>query len=220
MIWFIAGLVLFIAFLMVMRWLAQANPGAVKKVLKSVAFFAGGGFLLLFFWRWRHILFPLYGLFRSRSGQQHSTIRTHTLEIHSDSGGAFLDGMVLAGAFAGQSLSRLSLRDLQTLFAYCQDYDPRSAMILETYLNQRFGHQRHHQAKNHHRQDQSSSHGSGDITHSEAYHILGLNPHANKADIITAHRRLIRQLHPDRNGGDDRSAARVNRARDVLLGRE
>ncbi len=215
MIWFIAGLILLAVLLMVMRWLAQADPDTVKKTVKSVIFFACGGFLLLLFWRWKQILFPLFGLFRSRAEQPYSTIRTDTLEMHSGPGGVLRDGTVLAGGFVGQSLSRLSLSNLQTLFAYCQGYDCRSAVILETYLNQRFGHQWHHRSrgKTHHGPD------SADITRSQAYHILGLDSQANKADIITAHRRLIRQLHPDRNGGDDRAAARVNRARDILLGR-
>jgi curved DNA-binding protein CbpA len=47
--------------------------------------------------------------------------------------------------------------------------------------------------------------------------VLGLRPGASKAEILSAHRRLMRGAHPD-TGGSDWLAARINLARDVLLG--
>ena len=58
--------------------------------------------------------------------------------------------------------------------------------------------------------------GGADITVEEAYAILGLQPGADPAAIKEAHHRLMKQLHPDR-GGTDYFAAKINRARDVLL---
>jgi DnaJ homolog subfamily C member 19 len=58
---------------------------------------------------------------------------------------------------------------------------------------------------------------SGAMTRAEAFDILGLPPDAGEADIIAAHRRLMRLAHPDA-GGSDWLASRVNQARDVLLG--
>ncbi|MGS2722396.1 J domain-containing protein [Porticoccus sp. GXU_MW_L64] len=54
------------------------------------------------------------------------------------------------------------------------------------------------------------------ISEQEAWEILGLQPGASKEDIISAHKKLIQKLHPDR-GGNDYLAARINQAKDKLL---
>ena len=59
--------------------------------------------------------------------------------------------------------------------------------------------------------------GSGAMSRAEALSVLGLSEGASKADIIAAHRRLIRQAHPDK-GGSSYLAAKINQAKDVLLG--
>lgn len=55
------------------------------------------------------------------------------------------------------------------------------------------------------------------MSREEAYAVLGLAPGASATDIRAAHRRLMRAAHPDA-GGSDWLAARINQARDVLLG--
>lgn len=60
---------------------------------------------------------------------------------------------------------------------------------------------------------------AGPLTREEAYQVLGLQPGATETEIRAAHRRLMRTAHPD-SGGSDWLAARVNQARDVLLGRK
>ncbi len=55
------------------------------------------------------------------------------------------------------------------------------------------------------------------MSRAEAFEVLGLRPQATKADIQQAYLRLMRAAHPDK-GGSDWLAARINQARDVLLG--
>ena len=55
------------------------------------------------------------------------------------------------------------------------------------------------------------------MSRAEALEVLGLKPGASAADIRAAHHRLMRASHPDA-GGSDWLAARINQARDVLLG--
>ncbi len=59
--------------------------------------------------------------------------------------------------------------------------------------------------------------GRGPMSREEAWKVLGLTPGASAADIRAAHRRLMRAAHPDA-GGSDWLAARINQARDLLLG--
>jgi DnaJ-domain-containing protein 1 len=56
-----------------------------------------------------------------------------------------------------------------------------------------------------------------DMTRAEALAVLGLAEGASEEEIKAAHRRLIRRTHPDAGGTAD-LAARINRAKDVLVG--
>jgi DnaJ family protein C protein 19 len=58
---------------------------------------------------------------------------------------------------------------------------------------------------------------SATMSRDEAYEVLGLHPGASETEIKEAHRRLMRGAHPDA-GGSDWLAARINQARDILLG--
>ena len=55
------------------------------------------------------------------------------------------------------------------------------------------------------------------MTHQQALEILGLSPGASPDQIKDAHRRLMQVNHPD-TGGSTWIAARLNQARDLLLG--
>ncbi len=58
---------------------------------------------------------------------------------------------------------------------------------------------------------------SGGMSAAEAYEVLGLHPGASREEIQAAYHRLMRTAHPD-SGGSDWLAARINQARDTLLG--
>ena len=54
-----------------------------------------------------------------------------------------------------------------------------------------------------------------------AYAALGLEPGADAATVEQAYKRLIKEHHPDRSGGDALRAAEINRAyRELRAGRE
>ena len=52
----------------------------------------------------------------------------------------------------------------------------------------------------------------------EALQVLGLKQGASEADIRTAHKKLLKDFHPDA-GGTDYLAAKINTAKDILLNR-
>jgi DnaJ-domain-containing protein 1 len=55
------------------------------------------------------------------------------------------------------------------------------------------------------------------LTKEEAYSILGLPANASADKVRVAHQRLMKKHHPDR-GGSAEMAARINRARNLILG--
>lgn len=68
------------------------------------------------------------------------------------------------------------------------------------------------------RSNQSHSAGAktGNITAEQAYQVLGLKPGASRQEIVSAHKRLMMKVHPDK-GGSDFLAAQLNSAKDTLL---
>ncbi len=62
----------------------------------------------------------------------------------------------------------------------------------------------------------SASGASGTMSREEAYRILGLEPGANRKEIIAAHRKLMQKVHPDR-GGSAYLASQLNQAKKILL---
>tara|TARA_A100000171_G_C2124971_1_gene142964 strand:- start:987 stop:1448 length:462 start_codon:yes stop_codon:yes gene_type:complete len=62
----------------------------------------------------------------------------------------------------------------------------------------------------------SASSLSGPLSVEKAREILGVSETATREDIVKAHKKLIRKIHPDQ-GGSDYLALQVNQAKDLLL---
>lgn len=136
-----------------------------------------------------------------------SQVDTRILRMTLDHDSNRLSGEVISGPYTGKPLDSLDLRELQDLLAYCHQQEKDSARLLITYLNHRFGSDW---------QQQSPPPSGAVLDESSAYAMLGLQPGANKEQVIAAHRRMMQKVHPDR-GGSDYLAAQINQAKDLLL---
>ncbi len=223
------GLLLVTLLVVAAQKLAHANPAGLVPIVKVTL---GGGSLvlagLLAFRGAVALALPLlvlglsilgvglrlpFGLpFGQRSAGQRSEVRTSVLVMELDHDSGQMDGEILTGEYAGRRLSELELSDLLSLRKTCIEAGDQSAALLDAYL------QRAHPDWTQDEEagtDQSGLSG-GQMTAQEAYSILGLSPGASVADINKAHRRLMKQFHPDR-GGSDYLAAKINQAKDLLL---
>ena len=129
-----------------------------------------------------------------------------SMTLHHDSGR--MTGSVRAGQFAGRDLATLTLAELLALLQECQVADADSVALLEAWLDR---------AHPDWRAEPAAEPRSGAMTRAEALEILGLAEGADEDAIRAAHRRLMRSAHPDQ-GGSAWLAARINAARDFLLG--
>jgi hypothetical protein len=215
-------------------WFLRANPSTVARLLRPAMVVLGGigvGGLLIFGLRFLPGLLPeLFGLagvviaaliaraarhrpsggFSSPGSSQRTEVHTAFLQAWIDHGTGDVGGSVLSGRFAGRTLDRLSDGDLLDLHAECAS-DADSLRILEAYLDRRLG----SDWRNARRPPPGGP--RSDMTRSEALAVLGLAEGASGDEIRAAHRRLIQRMHPDVGGSAD-LAARINRAKDVLLG--
>ena len=161
-------------------------------------------------------LFPvLQWVHRQRSGSasgsgQQSNVETALLRMVLDHESGDIHGEVLEGDFAGRQLDELEQAQLEELLSWCRNRDADSARLLESYLQSRFENAQDY------RQTPPQD-GGGNMGRTEALAVLGLAEDASDEEITSAHRSLMQKLHPDR-GGNDYLAAKLNQAKDTLLG--
>jgi hypothetical protein len=161
----------------------------------------------------------LWGGLRGPSTGGSSDISTAYLRMRLDHDTGAMTGTILQGRFTGMRLDELGPAELLALLRECRAEDDDGARLLEAYLDRNHPDWRDEIAGE---RAGSGSYGpqaaSPDVTVEEAYAILGLAPGADDEAIKAAHHRLMKQMHPD-HGGTDYLATKINRARDVLLGR-
>jgi len=158
----------------------------------------------------------LFNRIRSMGGPtkgNESDVSTEFLDMSLDHDSGTLHGHVTQGQYQGCTLDNLALADLINLLAECSLSDQQSVTILETYLDRRFG----IEWRKHSEANENTEVNSSQISRQEAFKILGITHTATREEIIEAHKRLMQRLHPDR-GGSTYLAARINQAKDLLLG--
>lgn len=235
MLWLLAGAATLGLLLLSARVFANAPVEAIKSVLRWVAVAVGLGLagLLLFTGRGSQALVSvlffgpaLMNLYRrwqaqktfSQGGRaspgQASRVETRTLRMELDHDSGTMTGTILAGPYRGRELGELTLAELLVLWRDCRADDPESVPLIESWADRAFPDWR---------QDEAAGHAAtppppgGRMSRAEALAVLGLAEGAGEAEIRAAYLRLMRAAHPDR-GGSDWLAARLNEARDVLLG--
>ena len=235
------GLLALTLFLLASRYYTMANPQALARQIRigaGVAALAGAGILVVrgmlgyamslaavgSWLLWGTGGFPWSGPFggAQKSAGQTSRVATEYLEVELDHDTGEVRGRVLKGAFAGRNLEDLTPLDMARLWQDCRFADPQSAQILEAALDRTHPSWREDLARADGEPASGAGSGatgspSGAMTRAQALQVLGLQEGAGEDDIRRAHRELMMKMHPDR-GGSTYIAAKINEAKDVLLG--
>ncbi len=150
---------------------------------------------------------------KNKTPGQKSRVATSLLamELDHDSGG--MDGEVLAGTLRGRRLSSLKQDEMMGFHKLCQTAGDQSLPLYEAWLDRA---QPEWRAAWGSGPSSNSNASGGAMSRSEAFAILGIKDGASAADIKAAHKRLMKDFHPDK-GGSDYLAAKINAAKDVLL---
>jgi len=233
--YFILGLALLAGFILIGRWFVGADPKVVARALRWTLATLGVVLVLLLIFAWRQALIALLPmliivLLRSRALRQRikaaagprpgqtSEIATRFLKMTLDHDSGVMSGEVLEGRFVGRRLDELELDELIELWRECQGTDRQSAALLEAYLDRSQGEVWREAAGAAAGSEDAGAGGDGGaMLQEEAYSILGLEAGASKDEVREAHRRLMQKVHPD-HGGSNYLAAKINQAKDLLLG--
>jgi hypothetical protein len=239
---FLLGIAILVGMLLIFRWYVSAEPKTVLKVLKwagigvvaAVVLFlavtgrlgwALGAAMVLLPWALRIVRTARtarsFARMAAGAGGRTSNVETRFLRMSLDHDSGELDGEIVEGPYAGRRLGALTRTEMMALLDLCRNEDHQSAQILEAYLDRVHPEWRDGDADQAGRGDggaRGSRGGDGAMTREEAYRVLGLEPGASEAEIKSAYHRLIAGLHPDK-GGSTFLAAKVNQAKEVLLGR-
>jgi hypothetical protein len=237
MAYFLVGCAVLVLLLLAGRLLASADPRRLAAVLRKAAgvgLLAVAGFLILRGALPIAIPLAVFGLSLIRRGGpgiggpfgsagktpgQKSRIKTERLEMELDHDSGHMEGQCLTGRFAGRQLSTLSDREAMELLAELHQDGAPEAAVMEAYLDWRLPGWRDQGGESAKRRGAGRRRGeSNRMSTEEAYAVLGIGPGASADDIRQAHRKLMMKMHPDQ-GGSTYLAARINEAKEVLLGK-
>jgi hypothetical protein len=228
MINFIIALAIVFGGLWLIRKVAKAPPGQARALIQKLAggaiiAFAGllalrgqmnlaaGIFVFGLGLLGKGAVFPNGFPWNQKSAGQRSRVSASHLSMELDHDTGNMDGEVLAGPFKGRKLSQLPPSELQRFHAQCRAANDQSLPLLEAWLDRTQGEWRTSWGGN-----QKATATAGSMSREEAYAVLGLKPGALPEDVKSAHKRLMKEFHPDR-GGSDYLAAKINMAKEVLL---
>ncbi|HCP00191.1 MAG TPA: molecular chaperone DnaJ [Rhodospirillaceae bacterium] len=239
--WLVLAIFVIVGFYFVARWFVSAQPSDVLRVLRWV-----GGVIavvglaaIALSGRWNFIwalLFPalpflmrlraLNAMRRNARGPragQSSRVNTRFLHMNLDHDTGDMDGEIRQGPAAGRVLSALKLGELVDLWRLCASEDEQSRVVLESYLDRNHVDWRDVAGGGAQRGSRESGDSRSPWTQTgmsveEAREVLGVDENASESDIEAAYRAEMKRAHPDQ-GGSDWMAAKVNQAKDIILGR-
>jgi hypothetical protein len=234
-LYFGLGVLMLVVALWLLRLLSRADPAKLAQSARWLAWVAGATVLFILFIfllttgrlaqavvdlgalvpmlvRMRTLGWRRQGATAPSTGQT-SEVETDTIKMRLDHDTGTMSGTVRKGRFQGRRLDELTQAELLALWRECRAEDAPAASLLETYLDRLMPGWREAGDDG----GAASSRASDAMTRGEAYDILGLGPGAAEAEIREAYHRLMKKVHPDQ-GGSTYLAAKLNRAREVLLG--
>jgi len=148
----------------------------------------------------------------AKSTGQKSRVATSLLAMELDHDSGTMEGEVLSGPSKGRRLSQLAESDLRAFHMLCTGSADQSRALFEAWLDRNKPEWRAAWGQG----AASAKSTSGPMSRDEALAVLGLKSGATEEEIRTAHRRLMKDFHPDK-GGSDYLASKINAAKDTLL---
>lgn len=220
------------------RWFANADPKSLIRTLKWIGGIAAAGVMVFLVLRGgAGMLAPLAIFFLpmvrrwlraqmaggwsvaggarpSGAPRQSSAVETATLRMNLEHDTGRVGGDIKQGPFAGRTLDGLAFAEAVDLLTWCESHDAQSVGLVEAYLDRAHGADWRDRAE---ARAAPARPAGASMTRTEACEVLGVAPGASAAEIRAAYHRLMLKVHPD-HGGSTFLAAKINQAKDLLLG--
>ena len=225
---FIIALVIVFGGLWLIRTFARATPAQSKGLSKKLA---GGALIVvsavLALTGKAQFAAPLFAIglalighasafpngfpWANKSAGQKSRVATSILAMELDHDSGKMSGLVLSGPFKNARLEDMNLDNLRALYTQCAGVSDQSLSLLEAWLDRHKPEWRDIWKG----ERRAPNFGAGAMSVEEALAVLGLKAGATPEDVKNAHRRLMKEFHPDR-GGSDYLATKINQAKEML----